>query len=482
MTRFERAVRWCRAVDIPTTKPPFFKYKPPSRIPQYEPFSARDSERLEQAHLAQSRSPVRVEADGLLCVDLQRQLCFPTYWDGPGYSVRRVQWFEGSQPVDPVLAEALESHSDRFDNYKITYKEDEVVLSPCTWMRASRRLTRNPKFEKTRPEYVERPISHLVLCIHGIGQTAGTRYEFVNFVSDVDKLRSLMGEAFKRSPQMRQWADSTTNHEVQVLPIQWRHLLPDIADKIRPLYSRDNVLAEVVWDFVMYTEGKHKKRILETTAAEINRVYRNFCRQNPGFASRPRISIVGHSLGACLAAEILHNKLVDLKASNLFLLGSPLGALLLLNGSNFSESDQVRNVFNIMRLSDPVAARLEPVVENAPNPPLPPQILPSAGASIISQIKDISDRLSGITSHASAIWDQVARLMVYQGVTRPKVQAAAACQPTDAFKVFNSHQRIDFSVPEAVDISPLIGLIGHVMYMDNADVAQFLLREILRPR
>lgn len=484
MSPLENAARWCRAVDIPATKPPLFKYIPPPKSPHFEPFSARDSARIEKAFRSQSRSPVRVEADGLFSVDLQRQLCHPTYWDGPEFAVRRAQWFEGTQPVDAALAAALENHSTSFENYKITYKEDEVLLNPCNWMKSTRKLTQNPKFDKVRPEYVQRPTTHLLLCIHGIGQTAGTRYEFVNFIKDVDQLRHLMGESFKRSPQMAHWADSTETHGVQVLPIQWRHLLPEVSEKFRQLYSRDNVLAEVVWDFVMYTEGEHKKKILETTATEVNRVYHNFCYQNPEFAARPRVSIVGHSLGACLAAEILHNKLVDFKAKNLFLLGSPLGALLLLNGRKFPESDYARQVFNIMRLSDPVAARLEPVVDNAPEPCLPPQALPSAGASIVSQIKDISNRLSGITSHASALWDQVARLMVYQERVRKKSVSSVPVplSSTAAFKGFNNQHRLDFSVPEAVDISPLIGLIGHMMYFDNADVVQFILREMLRPR
>ena len=52
---------------------------------------------------------------------------------------------------------------------------------------------------------------------------------------------------------------------------------------------------------------------MQTTQKEANRIYRLYCARNPSFATKGRVSIIAHSLGSALAADILSNQPTHVK-------------------------------------------------------------------------------------------------------------------------------------------------------------------------
>lgn len=87
--------------------------------------------------------------------------------------------------------------------------------------------------------------------------------------------------------------------------------------------------------------------MIQGLVAEANRVYRLWCRNNPGFAQNGRVHLIAHSLGSVMAVDILskqpdilppldlnkpmsESNYFEFNTTNLFLLGSPAGFFFLL--------------------------------------------------------------------------------------------------------------------------------------------------------
>lgn len=261
----------------------------------------------------------------------------------------------------------------------------------------------------------KRKISHLVFCIHGIGQILGSQYQNVNFIHTVSKLRKNLKKDCK---------DYLPSKEcnMEVIPIIWRNLIdfnndskipgeegfPSLKDvTIKELGPLRYLINNTLLDILLYYEAPYKNEILFTVINEINNSFRRFMAYNPDFNGK--VSIIGHSLGSAIGFEILssqrfNNQALDTKliqsssllqakdpekcqldfnVDNLFLLGSPLGLFNLLKRKlvklrkllhlmpekdhklvNFEKSSypSCNNLYNVFDLSDPVAYRLEPLV------------------------------------------------------------------------------------------------------------------------
>ena len=141
-----------------------------------------------------------------------------------------------------------------------------------------------------------RPTNHLVLCVHGIGQNLGKKYQYVNFAHTVNLLRNNIKYLYKSNPSLqefnsaRKFPDYKTNSGTQVLPITWRHAigfntdetntnrdnedLPTLADLtvdgIRPLRK---LLGDVGLDILLYGDDFYLDRILKHVTNELNDVY-----------------------------------------------------------------------------------------------------------------------------------------------------------------------------------------------------------------
>ncbi|TKY87747.1 hypothetical protein EX895_003328 [Sporisorium graminicola] len=260
----------------------------------------------------------------------------------------------------------------------------------------------------------------LVFAIHGIGQQLTEDFEALDFVYDVEHLRNLASEN-ARDPAIRRLS---RGRRAQFIPICWRRFVhfddePESNDNFYTLNDITNtaaiplvrnVITKVVLDVPFYL-SRHRKKMIDSVISELNRTYRLFCRRNPNFEKKAgRVSIIGHSLGSALSADILsaqpsrvpplseversdqealrRNDRLHFNVKNLFFIGSPVAFFFHLNGGQLiarsgterhpnNDSDALdeeigrygclaaENVYNVFNPNDPVAFQLAPTVDSA---------------------------------------------------------------------------------------------------------------------
>lgn len=184
---------------------------------------------------------------------------------------------------------------------------------------------------------------------------------------------------------------------------------------------------------IPYYLSHHKKKMIEAVVKEANRVFRLWCRNNPGFEETGRVHLLAHSLGSVMALDILSKqptrlpKHLDLKSrkprndifefdtKSLFFCGSPAGFFLLLNqasliprkGRDKPDADgedlsaslageagtygclAVDNLYNVMHYNDPIAYRLNACVDADYAASLQPASVPSATNTWIQSISSV---------------------------------------------------------------------------------------------
>ncbi|KAL8930977.1 MAG: hypothetical protein Q9208_000078 [Pyrenodesmia sp. 3 TL-2023] len=273
----------------------------------------------------------------------------------------------------------------------------------------------------------ERPRpTDLVLVIHGIGQKLSERVESFHFTHSINAFRRQVNVELE-NPKVKPWVRQDLGG-IMVLPINWRaHLkfeeggprpnpnqkdgasskneytLKDITAESLPAVR--NLISDVMLDIPYYL-SHHKARMIETVVREANRIYRLWCRNNPGFEQYGRVHVIAHSLGSVMALDILSNQpthlpkldltsgrprndMFEFDTKSLFFCGSPAGFFLLLNKApllprrdrNKADAEgedasagvageagtygclAVDNLYNVMHSNDPIAYRLNACVD-----------------------------------------------------------------------------------------------------------------------
>lgn len=374
-----------------------------------------------------------------------------------------------------------------------------------------------------------RPIDHLVLCVHGIGQKLTQRVESVNFVHDVNLLRKL----FKTIEP---------NNRVQALPVLWRHdisfgteqqvSLRDIT--IDSIHAIRNLAGDVVIDVLLYEDPTYRKEMIKTVTNQLNSLVKEYCTNNPEFAANPKISIVGHSLGSVIMYEVLSQQKkhidvsdqerqaqekptvtndnshlqLDFKVDTFFTLGSPLALFLLINNRKVTREELAAKVmYNVFHPSDPIAFRFEPLVHPKAGKLTKPKVVPYTKGGLTTQIQELSEFGQKIFKGASVVWNNVTSLYRSEIIdelleseknhekeeAKKKINAEktkksskeqdehdqTVAEVREALKQFNPSGSIDYSLQEGVlDISMLAAIASHISYFENADVASFILSQI----
>lgn len=283
-------------------------------------------------------------------------------------------------------------------------------------------------------------VSDLVFVIHGIGQKLSERVDSYHFTHAINGLRrefnvELSSEAVK--------GNLKSNTGMMVLPVNWRltvsfnddhredsdgkefaleNITPDTLPAIR------SIISDVMLD-IPYYMSHHKGKMIAAVMREANRVYRLWCRNNPGFREHGRVHLVAHSLGSVMAMEILSNqpthvsldadfektkpseKIFEFNTTNLFCCGSPGGFFLLLNnarlipragrskpgmeadgnGPNITAESQygclaVDNVYNVLNRNDPISYLMNASVDADYAASLQTATVPSASLSWLSRM------------------------------------------------------------------------------------------------
>lgn len=239
-----------------------------------------------------------------------------------------------------------------------------------------------------------RPIEHLVLVTHGIGQRLGLRLDSINFIHDVNTLRKTTKGVYANAPDLQalnsQFKDTDKNSRVIYLPIVWRHLLdfpkqslrqnknefdlgdveaideddyPSLSDiTVDGVPSVRNLITDLAMDVLLY-QSAYREHIAGIVQRECNRVYNLFKERNPNFSGR--VSLCGHSLGSAILFDILcrqtdpgktrlrnfsgsltdiddkkGNLQLDFNCENFFTLGSPIALFQMLKGRTIAARQQ----------------------------------------------------------------------------------------------------------------------------------------------
>ncbi|KHN97840.1 DDHD domain protein [Metarhizium album ARSEF 1941] len=297
----------------------------------------------------------------------------------------------------------------------------------------------------------EGQVTDLILVAHGIGQKFAERVESFHFTHAINGFRRAVNDEL-RNPIIQRLMRQGQNG-VMILPLNWRvglsfedggpashqtseHQmnesfgLKDIEPNTIPAVR--SMISDVMFDIPFYM-SHHKSKMISALVFEANRVYRLWCRNNPGFADRGRVHIIAHSLGSVMAVDILSRQptevpRLDLKrtepetqffefdTTNLFLLGSPAGFFLLLEHGSLTPRrgrqkpgadprdimDQhivsdagkfgclaVDNIYNILAKEDPIAYLLNGAVDPAYAAALKPAYVPSTSTSIFKSMGDV---------------------------------------------------------------------------------------------
>lgn len=186
-----------------------------------------------------------------------------------------------------------------------------------------------------------RPIDHLILVTHGIGQKLGYRTSGVNFVHDVNIFRKTLKSVFADSADLQALnADLDrlpNNCRIQVLPVCWRHLLDFPRQGVKNRRERDlgdveeeeeeypslpditvdgvpfvrSLVTDVALDILLYQSPYYKDHISNIVLKECNRVFNLFLQRNPEFNGK--VSLAGHSLGSAILFDILCSQSEDVK-------------------------------------------------------------------------------------------------------------------------------------------------------------------------
>ncbi|EGS23597.1 uncharacterized protein CTHT_0002920 [Thermochaetoides thermophila DSM 1495] len=407
-------------------------------------------------------------------------------------------------------------------------------------------------------------VTDLVLVIHGIGQKFAERVESFHFTHAVSALRRAVNIELQ-SPVVK--AVLRPEHRgIMVLPVNWRHLLSfedggptaegdhanpegtyppegfalkDIEPPTIPAVR--GMISDIMFDIPFYM-SHHKPKMIAAMVGEANRVYRLWCRNNPGFAEHGRVHLIAHSLGSVMAIEVLSRQptrvtCLDLKnaspvpdtryfefdTTNLFLLGSPAAFFLLLErgarllprrgrmkpGAEAAATVAkeivgdvgqfgclaVDNVYNILAKEDPIAYLLNGTIDPYYAASLKTAYVPSTSTSFFERVGDVMVRsITGTTPR-----HQYAQGPGQQQPQSPPSSSKLNHLPSQleleihdftreeiaekkAF-LLNDNGQIDYYLRSGggpLEIQYLNMLSAHTSYWTNQDLVRFLCIEIGR--
>lgn len=385
-------------------------------------------------------------------------------------------------------------------------------------------------------------VSDLVLLVHGIGQKLSERVDSFHFTHAINGLRrkfnvELSSQAIK--------GNLRSDNGMMVLPVNWRlnvsfdddikassaangsakYELKDITPDTLPAVR--SIISDVMLD-IPYYMSHHKDKMISAVVREANRVYRLWCRNNPGFQEHGRVHLIAHSLGSVMAMEILSKQptrvprnlkldsstpsedMFEFDTTNLFCCGSPCGFFLLLNNAHLvprkgldkvgmegqdhgpgvaSEGGYgclaVQNIYNISHRNDPVSYLMNASVDPEYAASIHPANIPNASAGLFA-------RMGNSLRWTSAAAEPYA---TKSPLERPSMQSMPSTVEMDTHDfsredvaekrmyLLNENGQIDYYLSSAggpLEIQYLSMLSAHSSYWLLQDFVRFLVVEIGR--
>ncbi|KAI5964911.1 uncharacterized protein KGF55_001982 [Candida pseudojiufengensis] len=383
-----------------------------------------------------------------------------------GYSEKLKQSLFDKLPNNPLPGIA-DTFQTEFGN--ILGKENEEKKGENTEEEINEEESTNEIDDKHMQQYLEtdydletsktksnREIDHLILCVHGIGQVLGSKYESVNFTHNINVLRNTMKKVFEENDEYKKLISSNDkkvdqlNNKIQVLPISWRHKvdfspqmtknenkdsrLPTLSQiNVDGIRSLRNVVGDVILDVLLFYQPKYLNQIFEAVISEMNKVYKLYKQKNPNFNGK--IHLLGHSLGSAIIFDILSGKSstingkkdipkdLEFNVENLFLVGSPVGLFKLLEGKNIEARSEVnskeseiivspncKNLYNLFHPCDPIAYRLEPLVT--------PKFGDFKAVPIEFAVKGINSQIKDLANFGDEISEKISSAVKWLSLTQ----------------------------------------------------------------
>ncbi|KAH3662539.1 hypothetical protein OGAPHI_005791 [Ogataea philodendri] len=419
------------------------------------------------------------------------------------------------------------------------------LMKSWTAESSNERFQKDMEADYTNPKHHansgEREVDHLILCIHGIGQSLSAKFSTVNFAHDCNNMRRQFKQIFVKYPKYAEMAYSEqelhdqdnqkklTNCKVQVLPIIWRFDVDFSLNKVFEEYDKDgyprlptleqvnidsitplrHLAADVVMDILLFYEPKFKEQILSSVVKSANSIYDKYLERHPNFNGK--VSLLGHSLGSAICLDILcaqpdessaidPKKHLKFRVENFFGLGSPNGVFKLIERHNIwprgstetndpetTSSPKVDNYYNIFYPTDPVAYRVEPLVHPL-LADIKPEMISFSDENINSQLKSLAELPNNLINNR-----YFKRAINFAGLGDYKPQDSKCYKrgadnldkvPEHVKKLLQSLNRtgrVDYSLPQGYFDIDLINAIGsHIQYFDDPDVIAFLLKQLLQ--
>ncbi|CAI4762865.1 ADQ_G0049080.mRNA.1.CDS.1 [Saccharomyces cerevisiae] len=356
-----------------------------------------------------------------------------------------------------------------------------------------------------------RDVDNLILCVHGIGQTLGKKYEYVNFAHTVNLLRSNMKKIYNNSEKLQSLntaSDYKSNCNVQVLPITWRHSISfqtdakeeNIENPDLPTLSQVTVngvlplrklLADGLLDILLYVEPYYQDMILQQVTSQLNKTYRIFKEFNPEFDGK--VHLVGHSLGSMILFDILSKQKkyeLEFQVDNLFFIGSPIGLLKLIQRTKIGDRPefpndlerkltlqrpQCKDIYNVYHVCDPISYRMEPLVSKE---------MAHYEQTYLPHCSEAYGLTSKVLEFGENIWKDLPGTdenNVQSKKTSPeKKEVKLSENLTRMLTGLNYTGRLDYAMsPSLLEVDFISAIKSHVSYFEEPDIAAFILKEIL---
>lgn len=391
-------------------------------------------------------------------------------------------------------------------------------------------------------------ISDLVLVAHGIGQKIAERVESYHFTHAINSFRRSVNTDL-HSPSVQKVMRDGCNG-FMILPLNWRMGISIEEDDMREggdvnastnsfglkdiepdtIPAIRSMMSDVMFDIPFYM-SQHKNKMISSLIYEANRVYRLWCANNPGFASKGRVHLIAHSLGSVMAVDILSRQPtyvpeIDLKApspssqflefdtSNLFLLGSPAGFFILLergallprrgrlkpgadradaaSESVTGEAGQfgcvaVNNIYNVLAKEDPIAYLLNGSVDVAYSSTLKPAYVPSSVPSLLTSMGNaVRQVIPGMTPAVDPLAQEPERPSAIRLPSQLELEVHNFTREEIAERkayLLNDNGQIDWYLQSGggpLEMQYLNMLSAHTSYWTNPDFIRMVCLEIGR--
>ncbi|XP_032691103.1 phospholipase DDHD1-like isoform X2 [Odontomachus brunneus] len=494
---------------------------------------------------------------GMYDVEIDNMKCVSIYWPGEEWEIMRGTWYyDGSWvPLETEHSKVIEEvhlnlfqresnnqssskcdtnnqsykvlHTEQFPEFHVDWHtiNDVTLYSEYTPTKLMRSVTSKLGFSKTTGyrlkrgyktranlENKPRDIDHLVFVVHGIGQKRDTGKIIRNTTCFRDCVDWLKQRYFP-----------TSKHRVEFFAVEWRSSLKldgDIVDAITPysVLSIRHLLNTSAMDILYYTSPLYGAEVRAGLQKELNRLYFMFASRHPGWQGK--VSVLAHSLGCVIVYDIVTGWMgpdtrlpsptqevllqgLQFPIENLFCLGSPLSVFLALrtrtpsNRLDVMPQNLCKRFYNIFHWSDPVAYRMEPLLERGYSK-IEPVLIPPYGGVDGQQMEqspsslnngdpvlppteaDDKDESPVDTPNRSAekswsLWDLVrGGWNVKEGPSSPTPDSNPPIRPGQELA-----QRLDY-VLRAVGLGRnyLYTVTAHTAYWNNYDVAYFVLTRL----